>query len=141
MTKKPILKDFPEKPTGEIFKSDEETVKIITDLADFYGIEYELKIDKNMTKKTRKLNDLVKRESGGDRTERIAELFKQQMQKVPAFKTVTKFLWFQKTIEGKTKWLVTASWQEQFVEVIDQESLDMGSINCLVWTWKPVKWL
>lgn len=40
------LKDFPEMPTGEIFKSDEETVKIITELADFYGIEYELKNSK-----------------------------------------------------------------------------------------------
>lgn len=144
MSKKPILKDFPEMPTGEIFKSDltdEQTAKIITDLADFYGIEYELKIDKNMNKKTRRVNDLVKRESGDNRTERIAELFKQEMQKVPEFKTITKFLWLPKSINGQWKWLVTASWQEQLVEVIDQEALDMGSIDCLVWTWKPVKWL
>lgn len=62
-------------------------------------------------------------------------------QKAPVFKTITKFLWLPKSINGEWKWLVTVSWQEQFVEVIDQEALDMGSINCLVWVWKPVKWL
>ena len=94
-----------------------------------------------MTKKTRKLNDLVKRESGDGRTERIAELFKQQMQKAPAFKTITKFLWFPKTIDGETKWLVTASWQEQFMETIDQEAMDYDASNFMIWVWKPVKWL
>lgn len=78
-----------------------------------------------MTKKSRRINDLVKREP------RIS----------PAFKSVTKFLWFPKTINGEWKWFVTASWQEQFVEVIDQEAMDNLSISPLVWTWKPVKWL
>ncbi len=131
MNDKPILKEL----------IDDNTIKTITELAGLYGIEYELKIDKNMTKKTRKLNDLVKRESGDGRTERIAELFKQQMQKAPAFKTITKFLWFPKTIDGETKWLVTASWQEQFMETIDQEAMDYDASNFMIWVWKPVKWL
>lgn len=94
-----------------------------------------------MTKKSRKINDLVKRESIDSQTACTAELFNQKLQSAPVFKTVTKFLWFPKTIDGTTKWLVTASWQEQFVEVIDQEPFDLGSINCLVWEYKPVKWL
>lgn len=106
--------------------TDEETVKIITELADLYGIEYELKI---------KTNNME------DKTKRIAELFKQEMQKAPVFKPITKFLWLPKSINGEWKWLVNASWQEQFVEVIDQEAMDNLSISPLVWTWKPVKWL
>jgi len=33
--------------------SDEQTVKTITELADFYGIEYKLKINKNMNHEQR----------------------------------------------------------------------------------------
>lgn len=130
MTKKTIQMKEIERPIPhEISKpqwSDEETVKIITELADYHGISPELKI------KTTNMED---------KTKRIAELFKQEMFASPLFKTVTKFLWFPKTIEGKTKWLVTASWQEQFMETIDQEAMDYGASDFMFWTWKPVKWL
>lgn len=75
------------------------------------------------------------------RTENIAKLFKKTMEYSPKFKDVTKFLWFPKTINGKTKWLTTASWQEQFVEETDQLALDLGSFDSITWVWKPVKWL
>lgn len=48
-------------------KKQQEIVKIITELADLYGIEYELKI---------KINNME------DKTKRIAELFKQEMERV-----------------------------------------------------------
>lgn len=51
------------------------------------------------------------------------------------FKTITKFLWFPKTINGETKWFKTASWQEQFVEEFDE------FYDCFFWTWKSIKWL
>ena len=62
------------------------------------------------------------------------------------FRTVTKFLWFPKTIDGETKWLVTASWQEQFVEEIYYKQpidpiIDLECQDCVIWVWKPVKWL
>lgn len=59
----------------------------------------------------------------------------------PTRQIKTKFLWFPKTIEGQTKWLVTASWQEQFIEVIDEEAMELGALNCFCWIWKPVKWI
>ncbi len=130
MNKKHTLKDFPELPTGDVFKSedltDDRIVKTLIELAGLYDIEYELKIENTNMK---------------DKTKRVAELFKQEMQKAPAFKTVTKFLWFPKTIEGTTKWLVSASWQEQFIEIIDDEALQLGALNCFNWIWKPVKWI
>lgn len=76
-----------------------------------------------------------------ERIRNIANLFKKEMESSPKFKDVTKFLWFPKTIEGKTKWLTFASWQEQFVEVIDQEALDYDASNFMIWVWKPIKWL
>lgn len=63
------------------------------------------------------------------------------MKSKPQFRIVSKFLWFPKTIQGSTKWLVIAQWEEQFIEVIDQFALDLGSTNCLVWKWKPIKWI
>jgi len=99
MNKKHILKDFPELPTGDVFK-----------------------------------------------TIQMKEIETPQEHEISTahdtdFKTMTKFLWLPKTIDGETKWLVTASWQEQFVEAIDQEAMDSGASTCLIWVWKPVKWL
>lgn len=92
-----------------------------------------------------KKNDLVKRESltAAEAVKIITEL--ADYYEIPyeneTHKIKTKFLWFPKTIEGKTKWLVTASWQEQFMETIDQEAMDYGASNFMIWVWKPVKWL
>lgn len=53
----------------------------------------------------------------------------------------TKFLFFPKTIDGKTKWLTKASWYEEFKNEIDQEAMDSGSMNILTFVWKPFKWI
>lgn len=53
----------------------------------------------------------------------------------------TKFLFFPKTISGKTKWLTKQSWYEELVEEIDYEALHSRSFNCLTWVWKPIKWI
>lgn len=50
-------------------------------------------------------------------------------------KIITKFLWLPKTIDGKTKWLVTASWQEQFIKEFEE------FYDCIIWSWQPTKWL
>lgn len=94
-----------------------------------------------MSKKKPKVNDLVKRESADNQIDRISELFKQAMQNAPELKTVTKFLWLPKTIEGETKWLVTASWQEEFTEEICHTEMYPPSKLEVTWIWKPIKWL
>lgn len=82
-------------------KTDLETEKIITELADLYDIPYE------------------------NSTTRIK----------------TKFLWLPKRINRKIKWLSKQSWEEKLKQEIDQEAVDLGSLNCLIWVWKPTKWL
>lgn len=74
-------------------------------------------------------------------TEQIIELFKQELENQPQVRTKTKFLWLPKTIQGKIKWLCTATWEEKFMEEIDQEALDLGTTDCLIWVWKPTKWI
>lgn len=53
----------------------------------------------------------------------------------------TKFLWFPKIIDGKIKWLTKATWEEIFVEELDDELVSSGSRNPFVWIWKPIKWI
>lgn len=104
-----------------------------------------------------KLNDLVKREIESPQPHEIS---KPQWSDLETAKIIaeladryeipyesstrrikTKFLFLPKTINGKTKWLVKASWQEEFKEEIDQEALDLGSTNILTFIWKPIKWI
>ncbi len=105
MNKKSIqIKEIDGPQPHEISKpqwSKLKTTKIITDLADYYRIDYE--------SSTRQIK--------------------------------TKFLWFPKTIDGKTKWLTKTTWEERLVEELSDELIANSSINPFVWIWKPVKWI
>lgn len=58
------------------------------------------------------------------------------------FRNVTKFLAFPKTIDGKTKWLTKASWQEyrHYVKKFNWFNIIGGSQY--EWSeWEPYKWI
>lgn len=59
----------------------------------------------------------------------------------PTRRIETKFLFFPKTINGKTKWLIKATWEENFVEELDDELVAYDSINPFIRIWKPTKWI
>lgn len=60
----------------------------------------------------------------------------------PAYREQTKFLWFPKTIDGKTKWLILGKWVE-----ISRWEKQINWFNLLAgyeyrWCeWEPYKWI
>lgn len=67
------------------------------------------------------------------------------MKQNPRFehRTVTKFLWWPKTIESTTKWLCRSTWEEARCELYSDTSTNSFNGRHLIgWSnWKPTKWI
>lgn len=53
-------------------------------------------------------------------------------------RTVTRFLWFPLTIDKETRWLETASYEE---EVTQYETGDELGYRYIFWAWKATRWM
>lgn len=57
-------------------------------------------------------------------------------------RTITKFLWWPKSIESKTKWLCSATWEETRCDVFSFNVFNPVFGEHVKWgNWIPTKWI